>query len=62
MGSIVRTIDFVPLRGRIFIKIQSVVNVSKGWVTDSFVGRKFDKIKCNSHFSEPEYIKNCLDK
>jgi hypothetical protein len=61
-GTVVRAIDIVNIRGRMFIKIQSVINLSEGWVTDSFVGRKFDWTKCEAHYSESGYIRNCIDK
>jgi hypothetical protein len=44
------------------MKIQSVVNLSEGWVTDHFVGRKFDRTKCKAHYSGPGYIRNCIDR
>jgi hypothetical protein len=61
-GSVVSMIDIAIIRGQIFIKIQSVVHLSEGWVTDSFVGRKFDWTKCEAHYSKSGYIRNCIDK
>ncbi len=59
-GAVVRTLEIRKFKGRIFLKIKSVVNSKIGWITDSFVGKKFSESECESFFSDPEHIRNCL--
>ena len=59
-GSVVKVLQVKRLGGRTFLKVKSVVNSKVGWITDSFVGRKFDRASCKSYFSEPKHIANCL--
>ena len=59
-GSIVIIRDSRTVSGRKFYKIETVVGSQTGWVTDSFIGRRFDRSQCASHFkSDPEYIPKC---
>lgn len=41
-GSVVKVIEVKKTGGRVFLKVQSVVNSKTGWITDSFVGRKVE--------------------
>lgn len=38
-GAIVELLDTTELDGKVYLKVQSVVNGKVGWITDSFVGR-----------------------
>ena len=59
-GSIVKVLKVKRVSGRTFLKIKSVVNSKIGWITDSFVGRKFDRADCKKHFSDPKHVADCL--
>lgn len=59
-GSVVRVLKFKKDSGRTFLKVYSVVNSKVGWITDSFIGRKFDKRKCESYFKNKNHIRNCI--
>jgi hypothetical protein len=61
-GSVVGVVQIMRMSGRTFIKVYSVVNSKVGWITDSFVGRKFDKSKCKTFFNNSQHIKNCIGK
>jgi len=61
-GAVVKLLEIKKISGRTFLKIKSVVNSKIGWLTDSFVGKKFNKTKCKTFFSNPQHIKNCLGK
>ncbi len=58
-GAIVAALEVRTTGGRTHIKIESVVNGTIGWITDSFVGKKFDTDRCREHFTEPEHIRRC---
>lgn len=60
-GAVVKALETTHASGRTFIKIKSVVGSQIGWITDLFVGRRFDRAKCKKEFSEdPKYLANCL--
>jgi hypothetical protein len=59
-GSVVGVVKVMRMSGRTFIKVYSVVNSKVGWITDSFVGRRFDRSKCKAFFSKPQHIRNCV--
>lgn len=59
-GAIVRLLEKENINGRVFLRIKSIVNSSVGWITDSFIGKKFSKRKCEKHFENPKHIQNCL--
>lgn len=59
LGSVVITLDIRIIGERTHIKIESVVNGTIGWITDSFVGKKFDTDRCREHFTGLEHIRRC---
>jgi hypothetical protein len=61
-GSVVKVLEIKEVSGRTFLKVYSVVNSKVGWITDSFIGRKFDKSKCETYFKELQHIRNCIGK
>lgn len=59
-GAVVIVHEIRSARGRIFIRIQTVVRGAFGWVTDSFIGREFDTAKCEELFGEDqEMVDRC---
>ena len=58
-GAVVAALDVRTIAGRTHIKVESVVNGTIGWITDSFVGKKFDTDQCREHFTELEHIRRC---
>ncbi len=58
-GAVVAALDIRTIRGRTHIKIESVVNGTIGWITDSFVGKKFDKNRCREHFDGKAQVERC---
>lgn len=62
-GAVVKALETKSIGGRTYIRIKTVVGSTSGWITDSFVGRSFNRAKCKSFFSEnSKYIANCLEK
>jgi len=62
-GSVVRAIETKNVEGRIFIKIKTIVGSNTGWVTDSFIGKRFNRAKCKTFFSGyPKYVANCIER
>lgn len=51
-GSVVIAREVRNVRGRVFVRIQTVVRGDFGWFTDSFVGREFDTSNCEEFFKE----------
>jgi len=61
-GTVVRVLEIKSIEGRTFLRIRTVVNSKTGWISDSFVGRKFNRVKCKTLFSDSQHIANCLGK
>lgn len=61
-GAVVKAQEVRSYNGRTLIKVKSVVGSQTGWITNSFVGRRFDRANCKKFFSEdPRYVANCLN-
>jgi hypothetical protein len=59
-GSVVIVREQQTVSGRDFVKVETVVGDQVGWITDSFVGRKFDTSQCASFFrSDPVAAQKC---
>lgn len=59
-GAVVFIRDSRVVSGRQFYKVETVVGSQTGWLTDSFIGRTFDRSQCASHFkSDPAYVTKC---
>lgn len=39
-GSVVKLIEKQKINGRTFLYVESIINGKKGWITDSFIGKK----------------------
>ena len=60
-GAVVIAHEIRMVRGRVFIRIQTVVTGDFGWVTDSFIGRRFDTSRCEAFFGEtPAQVSRCV--
>lgn len=51
-GAVVIAKDIKQEGGRTFIQIQTLVRGDFGWITDSFVGRRYDSANCVRDFGE----------
>ena len=60
-GAVVRLLEINEVEGRMFLKVQSIVNSNIGWITNSFVGKQFKRSRCRKHFEDPQQIENCLE-
>ena len=49
-GTVVIAKEIQNVKGRVFIKVETIIGSQEGWITDSFIGRKFDKSKCAKFF------------
>ncbi len=58
-GAVVATLEIRNIGGRAHVKIESIVNGTIGWITDTFVGNKFDIGQCREYFTESEHVQRC---
>jgi hypothetical protein len=58
-GSIVAALEIRVVGDRTHIKIETIVGGTIGWITNSFVGKKFDKDQCREHFEEKAQVERC---
>ncbi len=58
-GSIVAALEIRVIGDRTHVRIETIVGGTIGWITDSFVGKKFDIGQCREYFTEPEHIRRC---
>ena len=58
-GSVVAALEIRVVGDRTHIKIETIVGGTIGWITDSFVGKKFDKDQCREHFEEKAHVERC---
>lgn len=59
LGSVVAALEIRVIDDRTHIKIKTIVGGTTGWITDSFVGKKFDTTRCREHFTESEHVRRC---
>lgn len=59
-GAVVALRDVAERNGRQVLQVQSVVNGTTGWFTDSFVGRSFPRERCADFFAgDPAAVERC---
>lgn len=59
-GSVVIAREVRTVGGRTFVKVETVVGSQVGWITDSFVGRRFERSQCAEFFrSDQGAAKRC---
>lgn len=62
-GSVVIIVAAQEANGRMMYQIETIVGDQSGWISELFIGRKFDATKCESFFEGyPDAIRKCIRK